>query len=350
MVKIAALYHFVEILDVPAFKEWLLTTTQAYSVQGMLIIATEGINGTIAADDGNLTHFLSVLTADPRFQAIHVKYSYADSQPFYHMRVSVRKEIVTMGVPGFTPNTQHSSGAVIHIHPAEWNVLITQENILLIDTRNEYEIRLGTFKNAQNPHTSSFSEFPNYLVNSLIPKTQPIAMFCTGGIRCDKMSSYMVQQGYEKIYNLAGGILNYLEHVQPQESLWEGECFVFDQRVTVTHGLEPGNCTFCSGCRYPLLPSDREHVHFLQGVHCGHCYEQLTDEQVAAAKERNLQIALAEKKGVKHLGYVHQGHRDKSKSNNKSSKQSSKQQEEEQKEPQKEPTAADEAATEGVTA
>lgn len=299
--KVAALYHFTQIDDVPALKAWLTTIARNHQVLGMLILAREGINGTIAAECASMDAFLNELRSDSRFSdLLSLKFSYANSQPFYHMRLSIRKEIVTMGIPEFV---RKDCEEVVMVDPTDWNSVISKEDVVVVDTRNDYEYNLGTFAKALNPDTRTFGEFPKYAAENL-NKDAPIAMFCTGGIRCEKAASYLAQQGFKKVYNLKGGILKYLEDVDEKDSMWKGECFVFDQRVSVTHGLRPGHSKLCRGCRHPLTPEDRNDEHHLEGIHCKFCYNKLTPEQIAAAKERDHQIQLAKQRNEKHLGFV----------------------------------------------
>ncbi len=195
------------------------------------------------------------------------------------------------------------------IEPTEWIAILQLDYVIILDTRHDYEVQLGTFQGAQNPKTESFSDFPKFVETSLANvKDKPVAMFCTGGIRCEKAASYLAQQGFQKVYNLKGGILKYLEVVPSTDSLWQGECFVFDQRVSVKHGLQLGNCELCRGCRHPLQPTDLDE-HYLKGVHCTYCYSKLDADKIRAAKERDRQMQLAKQRNEKHLGYVHPAHK-----------------------------------------
>lgn len=265
MIKVAALFHFHDIKDVNELKDYLESLTGQHGVQGMLILATEGVNGTIAAEEASMDAFLATFLSDPRFVGAEIKYSSAESQPFYRMRISIRKEIVTMGVPQFK---RRDCPEVVMVNSREWNDVLTQEDVIIVDTRNDYEVKLGTFQKAVNPKTSNFREFPAFVESQLTDKSKPVAMFCTGGIRCEKAASYLAQQGFSRVYNLKGGILQYLEDVREQDSLWQGECFVFDQRVSVVHGLRQGHCELCRGCRQPLMPEETQDEHFKRGVQC----------------------------------------------------------------------------------
>ncbi|RYH21209.1 rhodanese-related sulfurtransferase [archaeon] len=269
MIKVVALFHFHDIEDVDALKDHLESLTDQHGIQGMLILATEGINGTIAAEEAIMDVFLTTFLSDPRFVGAEIKFSSAETQPFYRMRISIRKEIVTMGVQDFK---RRDCPEVVMVNPHEWNEILKQEDVIIVDTRNDYEVKLGTFQNAVDPKTSNFREFPAFVANQLTDKSKPVAMFCTGGIRCEKAASYLAQQGFSRVYNLKGGILKYLEEVGEDESLWQGECFVFDQRVSVTHGLKQGHCELCRGCRQPLMPEETQDEHFKRGVHCRYVF------------------------------------------------------------------------------
>lgn len=305
-VKIAALFKFVQIENPEAFKESLQAKCRNHDVYGMLILGHEGLNGTIAAEEPKMDAFLAEFMSDPRFtEGVEIKYAYNESQPFYRMRISIRKEIVTLGLPDFEIKPSEK----IHLLQGEdWNDAISRPDVMVIDTRNDYEYDLGTFENAIDPNTQNFRQFPSYVEQEVIQKgVRNVAMFCTGGIRCEKAAAYLAQfDQIDNVYNLKGGILRYLENVDEQNSKWKGECFVFDQRVTVGHGLVPGNCQLCRGCRHPLTEQDRSLPSFREGIHCKYCVEKLTPEQIKGAEERHKQMLLAEERHVKHLGYVHQ--------------------------------------------
>jgi UPF0176 protein len=310
-VKIAALYKFVDIEDPVQLQSQLRDLTTKHHILGMLILATEGLNGTIAASPHNMDTFLQeFMSKDTRFQhGLEIKFSINETQPFYRMRISIRKEIVTLGVENFkiTPS-EH----IHNIEPKDWNSIIQRDDLVVIDTRNDYEYDLGTFQKAINPNTVSFRDFPQYMDEHILSdptKSKKVAMFCTGGIRCEKVSSYLIQQGFEEIYNLKGGILKYLEEIPQNQSIWEGECFVFDQRVTVGHGLIPGNCQLCRGCRHPVTKEDRERDDFQEGINCRYCIDKLTEEKKRKAIERDLQMKLAKERQEKHLGYKHPSHK-----------------------------------------
>jgi len=227
------------------------------------------------------------------------KESYVDAQPFNRTKVKLKKEIVTMGVEDIDPNDIVGT----YVKPKNWNALITDPDVLLVDTRNDYEVAIGTFKGALNPNTETFREFPDYVKDNLDKaKHKKVAMFCTGGIRCEKSTAYLKQQGFDEVYHLEGGILKYLEDVPQDETQWEGECFVFDNRVSVDHDLDKGQYDQCYGCRMPITEGDKQHVHYQQGISCHHCFDKTDDEQKARYIERQHQIELAKKRGEEHIG------------------------------------------------
>jgi UPF0176 protein len=282
MFKIVALYKFALIEDPVKLKEELISLCGQLSISGTLILAEEGINGTVAGSELNANVLIDRFLNDPLFKGMEIKYSFADEQPFYRMRISIKKEIVTMGCSNINPNGEHQG---TYVDPEEWNDVISDPEMIIIDTRNNYEFNIGTFKNALNPNTENFGEFPQYVSDNLDPnKHKKIAMFCTGGIRCEKASTYLIQQGFDTVYNLRGGILRYMENVKQQDSRYDGECFVFDNRVSVTHGLRQGTCLFCRGCRAPLPLSQ------LVGDACPQCLVPLPVDQVLAARERREQL------------------------------------------------------------
>jgi len=251
---VAALYKFASLPDYKALKPPLLETCTKNNVKGMILLAEEGINGTIAGPRAGIDAVLHHLHADPRLKDLDHKESRAALQPFYRMKVRLKKEIVTLGVPGTDPNKLVGT----HVSPSEWTDLIRDPEVLLIDTRNDYEVELGTFEGALDPNTRTFRDFPAYVKDNCDPaKHKKVAMFCTGGIRCEKASSYMLNQGFQEVFHLKGGILKYLEEVPPEQSAWQGECFVFDERVSVDHGLNQGDYELCRGCRDPISPQDK---------------------------------------------------------------------------------------------
>jgi UPF0176 protein len=268
-------------------------------IKGTLLLAQEGINGTIAANRQSMDTFLDWLKQDSRFSCLVHKESLTDAPPFYRTKVKLKKEIVTMGVEDINPN--HIVGT--YVKPEQWNDLISDPDVTLIDTRNEYEVKIGTFVGAINPQTTSFREFPNYVAQQLNPKkNKKVAMFCTGGIRCEKSTAYLKEQGFEEVYHLEGGILKYLEEIPVEDSLWQGECFVFDNRVTVNHHLEKGSYHQCNACRMPITEEEMQSTQYLQGVSCPHCFDETTEEQKLRFAQREKQMQLAAKRGEVHLG------------------------------------------------
>ena len=296
---VAAIYKFVKLEDCAAMREPLLARCDTLGITGTLLLAEEGINGTIAGTRSGIDQILAYLRSDPRLADLEHKESAAELPPFYRMKVKLKKEIVTMGVPGIDP-----TGLVGHyVKPEDWNALISDPDVLLIDTRNDYEVDVGTFKGALDPRITTFREFPEYVKNNIDPRQKPrIAMFCTGGIRCEKASAYMLQQGFSEVYHLQGGILKYLEKVPAEQSLWQGECFVFDQRVAVGQGLAPGHYELCYGCSRPITAEEKASPKYQAGVSCPHCYDSLTPEKRAAAMERQKQVTLAAERGNHHIG------------------------------------------------
>ena len=299
MIVVAAIYKFVKLNDCAAMREPLLARCDALGITGTLLLATEGINGTIAGTRAGIDQILSYLRCDPRLADLEHKESTADLPPFYRMKVKLKNEIVTMGVPGINPTEQVG----LYVNPEDWNALISDPDVLLIDTRNDYEVEVGTFRGAVDPRITTFREFPEYVKKHIDPQQKPrIAMFCTGGIRCEKASAYMLQQGFPEVYHLQGGILKYLENVPEEESLWQGECFVFDQRVAVGHGLAPGHYELCYGCSRPITADAKNSAKYQAGISCPNCFDSLTPEKRAAAMERQKQVALSVRRGEAHIG------------------------------------------------
>lgn len=296
---VAALYRFVTLDDYRELREPLLDECLAAGVRGTLLLAAEGINGTVAGSRDGIDRVLAWLRSDPRLAALEHKESLDDEMPFYRMKVKLKREIVTMGIAGIDPNRVVGT----YVTPRDWNTLVNDPEVVLIDTRNRYEYDIGTFRGAIDPATTSFREFPRYVRENLDPaRHKKVAMFCTGGIRCEKASAFMLQEGFEEVYHLQGGILKYLEEVPEAESTWEGECFVFDNRVAVNHRLEKGRYDQCHGCRHPITAEDKASNHYQQGVCCPHCYDSLTDEQKARFAERQKQMELAAQRGGQHVG------------------------------------------------
>lgn len=298
-VVVCALYKFVTLENYQEIKAPLLNFMLDQNLRGTLLLAQEGINGTVAGSRDAINALLAFLENDPRLAGVSFKESFVDEMPFLRTRVKLKKEIVTMGVEGIDPKRVVGT----YVKPKDWNALISDPDVTLVDTRNEYEVQVGTFKNALNPSTESFRDFPQYVKDNLDPtKNKKVAMFCTGGIRCEKSTAYLKEQGFDEVYHLEGGILKYLEDVPEQESLWEGECFVFDERVTVNHSLEKGTYDLCNGCRMPITEQDKLSDQYQHGVSCHHCFDTTTPEQKARFEERQRQMTLAEERGENHMG------------------------------------------------
>lgn len=286
---VATFYKFVRLPDYAAMQGRLLDYCTSFDIRGTILLATEGINGTIAGPRQAIDAVLAYLRTDPRLADLEHKESFAEGLPFERFKVRLKREIVTLGVSAVDPNEQVGT----YVDPQDWNALIADPEVVVIDTRNQYEVDIGTFKGAQNPGTSSFREFPNYVQQNLDPaKHKKIAMFCTGGIRCEKASSFMLAQGFQQVYHLKGGILKYLEAVPAEESLWQGECFVFDQRVAVQHGLEPGTHEMCLSCGRPISDADKASLQYEAGISCPYCFAELNEEKRKRqeARRQNRQI------------------------------------------------------------
>ena len=298
-VVVCALYKFVSLPDYADLREPLLNCMLEHEVRGTLLLAHEGINGTIAGSREGIDAVLDHIRQDERLAKLDTKESYDDEQPFYRTKVKLKKEIVTMGVEGIDPRRTVGT----YVKPQEWNDLISDPEVLLIDTRNDYEVEIGTFEGAVNPDTKTFREFPEYVKENLDPeKHKKVAMFCTGGIRCEKSTAYLKEQGFDEVYHLEGGILKYLEEVSADNSKWQGECFVFDNRVTVNHELKKGEFDQCHACRRPIREEDKQSPHYEPGISCHQCYDQLTDDQKKRFAERQKQIQLAKARGAQHIG------------------------------------------------
>lgn len=296
---VAALYHFARFPRFADFRPALQETCDANGVKGTLLLAHEGINGTIAGTDAGIAAVLAFIRAQPEFAALEHKESRASKMPFLRMKVRLKKEIVTMGVEDIDPNRIVGT----YVDPKDWNALISDPETIVIDTRNDYETAIGVFKGAVDPKTKTFREFPDWVRNNTGLHNKPkIAMYCTGGIRCEKATAFMKEQGFDEVFHLKGGILKYLEEVPEEESLWEGACFVFDERVSVTHGLKEGDHRLCHACREPLTAEDRASPQFEEGVSCPHCYNTRSEADRERYRQRQRQIALARQRGEKHLG------------------------------------------------
>ncbi|KAB1088027.1 rhodanese-related sulfurtransferase [Neorhizobium galegae] len=296
---VAALYHFARFDRYESFREPLQAFCDENGIKGTLLIAREGINGTVAGSDTAISGLLAYLRAQPEFAGLEHKESRASKMPFLRMKVRPKKEIVTMGVEDIDPKRIVGT----YVEPKDWNALISDPETIVIDTRNDYETAIGIFKGAVDPQTKTFREFPDWVKNNPGLHNKPkIAMYCTGGIRCEKATAFMKEQGFDEVFHLKGGILKYLEEVPAEESLWEGACFVFDERVSVEHGLKEGNHKLCHACRSPITAEEVTSPHYEEGVSCSTCYPTRTEEDRDRYRQRQLQIALAKKRGVRHIG------------------------------------------------
>jgi UPF0176 protein len=301
MFTVAALYHFTRFDDPSAVQGPLLDLCKARGITGTLLLANEGINGTIAGDRESIDAVLGHIRALSGCADLEWKESTATTPPFHRMKVRLKREIVTMGQPDVDPVARVGN----YVNAADWNDLISAPDVAVIDTRNDYEVAIGTFEGAVDPNTKSFGEFPAWWEeNKHRFHNKRIAMFCTGGIRCEKSTNYLMGQGVEDVYHLKGGILKYLEEVPQEDSKWDGECFVFDARVSVGHGLEEGPHILCYACRRPLVPEDRNHPSFEQGVACHQCADETSDADKDRFRERQKQMILAKKRGTHHIGGI----------------------------------------------
>ncbi|VAW51741.1 Rhodanese domain protein UPF0176 [hydrothermal vent metagenome] len=298
-ITVSALYHFVTLENFQELRQPLYDFMVKHEIKGTILLAQEGINGTVAGTQKAIDKLHGWLRSDERLQELRTKESYDEEMPFYRTRVKLKKEIVTMGVQGIDPNQVVGT----YVKPEDWNALISDPDVTLVDTRNEYEVAIGTFKNAINPKTETFRQFPDYVENNMDPKKhKKVAMFCTGGIRCEKSTAFLKEQGYDEVYHLQGGILKYLETVDEKNSLWEGECFVFDNRVSVDHQLEKGSYDQCHACRLPITEEDKQSEKYQQGVSCPSCFDKKSDKQRNRFAERERQVQLAKQRGETHIG------------------------------------------------
>jgi UPF0176 protein len=296
---VCALYKFVTLNDFKEMREPLCQFMQQRQIKGTILLACEGINGTVSGARNAIDELLAYFNADARLNPISCKESLHEEQPFYRTKVKLKKEIVTMGVEGIDPRRTAGS----YVKPKDWNDLISEPDVTLVDTRNDYEIEIGTFKYAVNPKTDTFRDFPAYVAKELDPaKHKKVAMFCTGGIRCEKSTAYLKEQGFEEVYHLEGGILQYLEDVPKEKSLWEGDCFVFDNRVAVNHDLQKSEYDQCYGCRLPITAEDKLSDKFESGVSCPKCFGKHTDDQLGRFREREKQVRLAKQRNEEHVG------------------------------------------------
>ena len=306
MIRVAALYRFAPFEDPAALRAPLLGVCKAAGVRGTILLAKEGVNGTIAGPPEGIDAVLAHIRALPGCAELDVKFSSADAMPFHRMKVRLKREIVTMGQPDIDPTASVGT----YVEPEDWNALIADPDTVVIDTRNDYEVGIGTFEGAIDPATRGFGEFPQWFRDNRAAllgdgeTPRKVAMFCTGGIRCEKSTAFLKSEGVEEVYHLKGGILRYLETVPEEESLWRGECFVFDQRVSLGHGLAEGSHGLCFACRRPVSEADRRSPLYEDGVSCPACHDERTEEQRAAYRERQRQEALALSKGRAHVGAV----------------------------------------------
>jgi UPF0176 protein len=269
------------------------------NIRGTLLLASEGINGTVAGNRKGIDRLMAWFEKDGRLGNIVTKESFEASNPFYRTKVKLKKEIVTMGIEGIDPKQVVGT----YIKPKDWNALISDPDVVLVDTRNDYEVKVGTFEGALNPNTTNFREFPQYVSDNLDPKAnKKVAMFCTGGIRCEKSTAYLKEQGFDEVYHLQGGILKYLEEVPEEDTMWQGECFVFDNRVTVNHQLEKGQYDQCHACRLPITKEEQTSDKFLEGISCPYCFDKHTPDQRQRYQERQRQMQLAQERGEAHIG------------------------------------------------
>ena len=300
-ILVATLYKFFKVDDLVALQDQLYAICNKNNVMGTILIANEGVNGTISAKPREIEKTLISIQKDDRFSEIEIKYSSTNKQPFHKMRVRLKKEIVTIGLPEINPNKIVGT----YVKPEEWNDIISDPDVILIDTRNKFEIKIGSFKNALDPRTTSFRDFPEWVKKFKQDKTntnKKIAMYCTGGIRCEKASSLMKEEGFNEVYHLQGGILKYLEQVEKEKSLWEGECFVFDDRVCLTENLEVGSYKMCFACRMPITEDELNDDRYEEGISCLYCYDKTTKDKKERFESRQKQIELSKLRGEKHIG------------------------------------------------
>jgi len=296
-------YHFITLNNIKIFKTIIQDYCDNKSLKGTILLAQEGINGTISGKENDILEFHKFIKKDQKFSDVfknlEYKSSWSNENPFYRMKVRLKKEIVALGLPEVSPAIKVGK----YVKPEDWNSLINDPEVILIDTRNNYEVDIGTFNNAINPKTTSFREFPQYVKKNLkSKKNKKIAMFCTGGIRCEKASSYMLENGFKEVYHLQGGILKYLEEVPKEKSLWQGECFVFDQRIAVTNELKEGRYGQCYACRHPLTPEEMKSDKYLEGISCSYCITKTSEIKKNNLQERQKQIYLAKARGEEHIG------------------------------------------------
>ena len=302
MFKVAALYKFHSIENPLSVRHMLKSNLDNNLVTGTILIGKEGLNGTISASIKDIKKAISIIKSIKGFDDINIKYSKSKIKPFIRLKVKTKEEIVTIGDKKLDPSI--NSG--IYVEPKDWNSFIAKDDVLLIDTRNNYEYSIGTFKNSINPRTNNFREFPNWVKSQKFSnkdkKTKKVAMFCTGGIRCEKATSYMKKEGFKNVFHLKGGVLKYFEDISTDQSKWTGECFVFDDRVSLDHNLDEGSYDMCHGCRMPITKQDKESKYFIKGVSCPACFASKTDEQKSRYMSRQKQIDLAKSRNESHIG------------------------------------------------
>ena len=313
-----ALYKFVALPHFENLRAPLLEAMTKNQIFGTLLLAAEGINGTVSGTRDGIDNLLDWINQQPGLENIDSKESYDDKIPFYRTKVKLKKEIVTMGVEGIDPNRTVGT----YVKPEDWNALISDPDVLLVDTRNDYEVQVGTFKHAIDPKTTSFRDFPEWSKNNLdANKNKKVAMFCTGGIRCEKSTAFLKEKGFDEVYHLQGGILKYLEKVPENESLWQGECFVFDNRVTVDHNLNSGSYDQCHACRMPITEEEKSLENYIEGISCVHCHNQVSEEQLKRFAQRQKQVKLAKARGEAHIGSAAQLDTERRRSEKKARKQ-----------------------------
>lgn len=297
--SVTAFYKFVELSDLETLREHLLQLGQKHQICGSILIAAEGINSTIGARQPGLDDFMSALREIPAFSDLNEKRSTSDKVPFFRFKVRIKKEIVTLGVDGVDPVNECGE----YVEPADWNDLIDDPDVILVDTRNDYEYAIGKFEGSVDPKTKAFRQFPQWVDQNLDPeKNTKVAMYCTGGIRCEKATALLRKKGFKQVFHLKGGILKYLEEIPAEQSKWQGSCFVFDNRVGLEHGLDQSELVNCPGCRHPLTSEDRQHPLFEEGVVCHRCAETADEKNKAGRRERHRQILLARQRGERHMG------------------------------------------------
>jgi len=298
-ITVCAMYRFVDLPNYKELKTPLLDEMLALDIKGTLLLATEGLNGTVSGTSTAVEALLTWLRKVPGLEDIDYKLSFDEEQPFYRTKVKLKKEIVTMGVEGIDPKRVVGT----YVKPKDWNALISDPEVVLIDTRNDYEYEIGTFEGAVNPVTDTFREFPAYVEENLDPaKNKKVAMFCTGGIRCEKSTAFLKEKGFDEVYHLEGGILKYLEEVPKDETMWQGDCFVFDNRVAVDHDLQKSAYDQCHACRLPITEEDMASEQYVKGVSCPRCFGKHSEKQLKRFEERQKQIELAKRRGEDHIG------------------------------------------------